>query len=209
VGKFSSSKKKMIHSFIEKLSQNPRIFILLRRILENNFKSQKKVIKEQFIIAGNDQVLDLGCGTGEFSTFIPPQQYTGLDIDKKYIDFATKNYKRKFLVGDARKLPFADKTFSKIMVIGVFHHMSDELSSAVLSEVKRVLKDDGEFLFMEDLESPDDTFFTKRLHKLDKGEHIRSTEQYIELVEPFFSIKSADKIRSGLLPYQVLILKKL
>jgi len=198
----------MLDSLIDKLAANPKIFIFLRRILENNFRGEKQVIRDHFKLSPGDQVLDLGCGTGEFSVFIPSQQYIGLDIEPAYIEYAKKNYAGKFILGDASKLDFPDRSFNKIMVIGVFHHMSDALSGKVLHEASRVLSDDGTFLFVEDLSSPENNFLTRWLHKLDKGEFIRTTEGYRNLVSPHFKIEKSFTMKSGLHPYQVFVLKK-
>lgn len=104
----------MLQKIINKLASNPKIFIILRKIIENNFRGEKEVINKHFICQTDDKILDLGCGTGEFSVYFNPEIYTGLDIEKGYIDFAQKNYKGNFLVGDATCLPFSNNSFSKI-----------------------------------------------------------------------------------------------
>lgn len=47
----------------------PSLLILVRKILENNFKKHKEIIKKYLTVDDNGLILDLGCGSGEFSVF--------------------------------------------------------------------------------------------------------------------------------------------
>lgn len=189
------------------LSQNPKIFIFLRRILENNFKGEKKVLAENFVCGTAEKVLDIGCGTGEFSVFFNPDNYTGVDIEKKYIDYAQKNYKGRFLVVDAARLPFKDGSFQKVVIVGVLHHLDDRTSGHVLDEARRMLAPGGTFLLMEDVERPQNGFLTRLLHRLDNGKFIRTKEGYERVLGNRFRIEKTFDMQSGLCPYKVFILK--
>lgn len=197
----------MLQKFINKISLSPKIFIFLRKVLENNFKNQKKVIEKYFSPQSGKSILDLGCGTGEFSVFFNPATYTGIDIEQNYIDFAKENYKGKFLVGDATKLSFENGYFDGVVVLGVLHHIDDVYCRRILSEVKRVLKPSGIMLIMEDVDSPEDNFFTRFIHSYDKGKHIRTEEGYTALLSTEFNIIEKYRIKSGLCPYQVYSLR--
>lgn len=54
----------------------------------------------------NETVLDIGCGTGVLSRYLPPGvRYIGVDASPRLIAFARRNYgSRKFIQGDARDL---------------------------------------------------------------------------------------------------------
>ena len=122
-------------SFINKLASNPKIFIFLRRCLEFNFVGERKVINREFNeLNSNSPILDLGCGTGEFSEFFNPEVYLGIDINKDYIDFASNNYPHKFKVMDANHLEFDTNSFENIFVFGVFHHLPDNQVFKIMEE---------------------------------------------------------------------------
>lgn len=197
-----------MRTFIKRLSQNPRIFIFLRRILEDNFKGEKKVLAEHFICTSEERVLDVGCGTGEFSVFFNPKMYTGIDIDKKYIDYARENYKGTFLVGDATNLPFVDGDFQKIFIVGMLHHLDDAVCGRVLKEIKRVLAINGTLLVMEDVNRHENNFFMCLLHRLDNGDFIRDLKGYEKILKNVFLIEKTFDMQSGLCPYQVFILNQ-
>lgn len=196
-----------IQKITRSLSQNPKIFIFLRRILENNFKGEKNVLAEHFVCAPGEKVLDIGCGTGEFSVFFNPDDYIGVDIEKKYIEYAQNNYKGKFLVVDANRLPFNDGVFQKVVIVGVLHHLDDATSGRVLDEAKRVLAPDGKFLLMEDVDRPSNSFLTRLIHRLDNGRFIRNKDGYEKVIGKRFKIEKTFDMQSGLSPYQVFILK--
>lgn len=198
----------MINSFIQALSKNPTIFIFLRKILENNFKGEKEVLARYFVCGPEERVLDIGCGTGEFSVFFNPRLYIGIDIEQKYIAYAKNHYQGTFLVGDAANLPFADVSFQKIAIVGVLHHLDDPTSRRVLNEARRVLSSDGTILVMEDVNRPQNNFATKLLHRLDNGSFIRTKGGYEALVRDMFLIQENVDMQSGLCPYQVFLLKK-
>lgn len=198
----------IVQKIIQALSQNPKIFIFLRRVLENNFKGERRVLAEYFVCGPTEQVLDIGCGTGEFSVFFNPDNYTGVDIEKKYIEYAQKNYKGKFLVVDANRLPFNDGAFQKVVIVGVLHHLDDKTSGQVLDEAKRMLVPDGTLLLMEDVDRPSNSFLTNLLHSLDNGKFIRNKEGYEKVLGGRFRVEKTFDMQSGLCPYRVFILKQ-
>jgi len=199
----------MTRKIINALAANPKIFIWLRRILENNFRNQKKVIRKYFSGQPGENILDIGCGTGEFSIFFNPDSYTGIDIEPAYIAYAKKNYQGKFLIGDAADLPFSDNSFDRAVILGVLHHLNDNLCEKIFKEMKRILKSNADILIMEDVASMNDNIITKKLHSLDKGDYIRRVEEYYGLLRPYFKIEKNFKIKSGLCPYQVFLLKNI
>jgi len=196
----------MLQKLINEISLSPKIFIFLRKILENNFKNQKKVIEKYFSPNSEKIILDLGCGTGEFSVFFNPATYTGVDIEKNYIDFARKNYQGSFSVEDATNLSFENDYFDGVAILGVLHHLDDIKCREIFAQIKRVLKPSGTILIMEDVDGPEDSFFTRLIHSYDKGKHIRTEEGYTKLVSAEFNILEKYKIKSGLCPYQVFTL---
>lgn len=176
--------------------------------MENNFKEQKRVVKNYFYGRENNKIIDVGCGTGEFSVFFDPKNYTGIDVEVAYIEYAKKNYQGEFLAVDATKLPFADQSFDTAVILGVLHHSPDDKCVRIFNEMKRVLKNGAGVLVLEDVASGGDSKITKILHNLDKGNFIRSAEQYGNLLNPHFKIIKNFRITSGLCPYQVFILEK-
>ena len=198
-----------MQKFVNLLASDPRVFMFLRRILEANFKAQKKVLQNDFAPKVGEKILDIGCGTGEFSVFFQSAVYTGIDTEKKYIDYAQRNYKGKFLTIDATQLPFSENAFDKIIIMGVLHHMNDEQCRRVLAEARRALNSNGRMLVMEDIKLAEENFLTRLIHRFDLGKNIRNEEEYRALLQRHFAIEKEFTIQNGLSPYRVFILRPL
>jgi 2-polyprenyl-3-methyl-5-hydroxy-6-metoxy-1,4-benzoquinol methylase len=103
-------------------------------------------------IAGNiagKNVLDAGCGDGRFSAELKKRgaDVTGVDLSEKALSFAKIFLPDvNFLQAGIESLPLSDKIFDFIFFIETLEHIPPENIPAVLSELKRVLKDDGMIL---------------------------------------------------------------
>lgn len=80
------------------------------------------------------RTLDVGCGDGRFMDAYG----NGYSLDK----VSTKN--SRFVLGDAAKVPFKNKTFDTVTFIASLNHIVDR--ELALKEAARVLKDDGRIL---------------------------------------------------------------
>jgi ubiquinone/menaquinone biosynthesis C-methylase UbiE len=94
-------------------------------------------------------ILDIGCGEGHFIRIVlgryPYAKLVGLDISEENMDYAKKLVpKAKFVVGDASELPFRNRSFDCIVLLEVLDHC--ENVDVVLSEIRRVLKKNGELI---------------------------------------------------------------
>ncbi|RJR16737.1 MAG: class I SAM-dependent methyltransferase [Nitrospiraceae bacterium] len=200
---------------IRYLADQPVIFNALRRLIEANYASLTKVIRKEFSLDLNrvkltpkEKILDIPCGTGEFCTLFSPDCYQGLDISKKYIDYARNKYKRKFLCSDARHSGFSDEYFDKILMLGFLHHLDDSTVEFVLKEAKRILKPDGVLLLIEDAPvSVPWNIIGKVLQKYDIGNNIRPASSYRMILEKDFQIRRYYNIKSGFWEYSVFVMR--
>lgn len=195
---------KFAKKFIALLASSTTVWIILRKILEVNFRGQKKIIKEQFPISGDDRVLDFGCGTGDFSVCFPKDSYTGVDINVKNIDHASRRYDKKFFVADGRALPFSNGYFTKVFIIGVLHHLDFNDCRRVLAEIERVLAPNGDLLIMEDTKT--DFLPIKIIQHFDQGDFIRTTEEWRDMLAKKFRLKKEWVFKNGLCFYSAFLL---
>lgn len=99
---------------------------------------------------GNERILDIGCGFGDFLKQVKQQGHkgslTGLDLSDGLISYARKHHQDiEFLVADAKKLPLKDNYYDVVTCKHMLYHVND-ITKAV-AEVRRVLKHKGKFLF--------------------------------------------------------------
>jgi len=193
---------------ISYLANKPSIFIFLRKIIEFNFRSERKVLKHE-IQKQNDsiKILDLGCGTGEFSELLKNCNYTGIDINQRYINYAKNKYDRNFLLMNATKLDFPNNFFDYIVVLGVLHHLDEDNSLKVLNEMIRVLKDDGKIIIMEDVDTGSRIDVLGNLiRRLDEGNFIKTKEEYLNLIGKRVKINENYRVKAGISTYEVFII---
>jgi len=92
--------------------------------------------------------LDVGCGTGAFSSVIlnecGPKEVVGLDTAESHVSYAQSRVSDKkvsFRVGDALALPFADHEFDVAISAFVLNFVPDQKKMA--TEMKRVVCPSG------------------------------------------------------------------
>ena len=90
-----------------------------------------------------DLVVDLGCGSGRALLWNRDcgAEAIGIDISPFFSMDARRDV--DLLLGDLRRLPFADGTFSKAWSLDVLEHLSPDALRAMLKEAGRVLKPGG------------------------------------------------------------------
>jgi SAM-dependent methyltransferase len=120
------------------------------------------VAKESFVwfdrllgeIPAGASVLEYGCGEGSHVFDLAGSaSVTGIDLSPVAIRHAQEEAARRGVsiqlrVMDAERLDFPDRSFDVVLGSGILHHL--DLSRA-LPEIVRVLKEDGQIIFMEPL----------------------------------------------------------
>ena len=92
------------------------------------------------------EVLDVACGEGYGTSLLGHFAKTveGVDKDQPTIDHALRSYATEtvsFRLGNATRIPVADHSKDVVVSFETLEHLQDH--EAFLSEIKRVLKDDG------------------------------------------------------------------
>jgi SAM-dependent methyltransferase len=90
-----------------------------------------------------DRVVDLGCGSGRALLWNRDwqAQLVGVDIAPFFATEARREV--DLLLGDLRRLPFADATFTKAFSLDVLEHLSPEALRGMLTEAARVIAPGG------------------------------------------------------------------
>jgi ubiquinone/menaquinone biosynthesis C-methylase UbiE len=112
-------------------------------------------LKNWVDIPSEATILDIGCGTGEFESFIlrdkPSLQITGVDISEQMLLVARQKFLAhpniSFQLAGASNLPFTNHSFDIVVSASAFHFFDDPVSA--LTEIKRVLKPDGKVYILD------------------------------------------------------------
>ena len=192
---------------VQRISDHPVLFIVLRGILENDFKAIRAVIRSRLRVRQGLRTLDLGCGPGAFADLFAGDDYVGVDLNARYIDHARKTRQGAFIVADARKVDLPDARFDQILIFGLLHHLSDEDVRAVLAECRRLLVAGGRILVIEDIPAVSRMNLIGHLiHRVENGEHIRPVEEYQRLYSEAATIESGEVLKSGICDYYAAVL---
>jgi ubiquinone/menaquinone biosynthesis C-methylase UbiE len=142
----------------------------------------KKILSQEVTASEKERVLELACGTGDFSPLFAAGSYTGVDLHEDYVRFARKKSGRVFAVMDSRYMGFKDDIFDGSICICFFHHLADQEVRLVLEELRRTLKDGGWGVIV-DIIHPVSKYnlLGKLVEKLDQGEFLRYPKQYHSL----------------------------
>ena len=98
-------------------------------------------------------ILDVGCGTGSHLQLY--QRYGcnlyGIDLSPSMLEVARGRLEDSIQLdlGDATNMPYEDHKFDLIISMLSLHEMAHQTQSGVLTEMKRVLKDDGHILLID------------------------------------------------------------
>lgn len=118
----------------------------------------RRLTIDNALVRPGDNVLDVGCGTGEVTLLAKSRakegRVYGIDPAPEMIEVARKKAARKnleidFRVGVIESLPFPDASIDVVTSSLMMHHLPDDLKVRGLAEVYRVLKPGGHLLIAD------------------------------------------------------------
>jgi len=140
-------------------------------------------------MAPEDNLLDVACGSGEFSIFCARKMLyvCGVDLSDRMIELAknqaTANNLEyiEFECHDVEDIPFEDNAFSIVVCKSAFHHFLNY--GKVFSEMIRCSKKDGR-ISIQDIISYEDnrvnTFFEKLEKQIDRSHNRALSKEYFD-----------------------------
>jgi len=108
-------------------------------------------------LKGRHRVLDIGCGTGQPALYVAPhvQELVAVDAAPNMVALARENASRlgfrnaTFLVGGAEGLPFGDREFDGVSLLGLLESMDWQGVHGMMKEIRRVLEPGGSVAILE------------------------------------------------------------
>lgn len=103
-----------------------------------------KRFRDHYKLAPDAAVLDVGCAKGfmmyDFKRLMPDMTIAGIDISQYAYDHAKPEIKPFIKIGNAKELPYPDKSFDLVISINTIDHLSPEECKQALREIQRVKK---------------------------------------------------------------------
>lgn len=122
----------------------------------------------------NMNILEIGCSNGwrlnELNNLYPNNIYFGLDPSKDAIDYGIQTYNKiYFQVGTCDNMNYEDNQFDIILVPFVFMYIDRNLLLKSISEIDRILKNNGKLIITD--------FYSNRQRK-NKYKHVENAFIY-------------------------------
>lgn len=99
-------------------------------------------LQQHFGLTSASSLLDVGCAKGfmlhDLAQLIPGITVQGVDVSSYAIENAIEDMKSHVQVADARKLPFADKSFDVVIAVNTVHNLERADCAQALREIERV-----------------------------------------------------------------------
>lgn len=178
--------------------------------LVGGYRARRKFVEDYLDANSNDRILDFGCGPGDILEFLPDLDYTGIDIDPIYIQKAKDKYgtRGNFICSGLKNLDLSSlEPFDYVIATGVLHHMDDQECMAFIKWAKGILKPEGKLLTLDGCYISDQNKISKFLIDNDRGNFVRSVDEYTKLMSSQFEMVNQTIEESYFhIPYTLLIM---
>jgi 2-polyprenyl-3-methyl-5-hydroxy-6-metoxy-1,4-benzoquinol methylase len=176
--------------------------------------ARTRFIKEYVQPFAGARILDIGCGTGRILEYLPVStEYVGLDLNPKYIAYAQNKYKTRaqFYCADVSELTNYVPKFTQfdiILTTAILHHLEDNEVSRLFENLYEYLKERGKIMTFDPTFVPNQSWLAKYIISKDRGQNVRTPEEYIRLIKNRFSSIETYLLNDLLLiPYNHCILR--
>jgi len=99
-------------------------------------------IVRHYGLKAGDRVLDIGCAKGflvkDLMKVCPGLEVFGIDVSSYAVMHCEPEVVGRLHIGDARNLPFPDKSFKVALAINVIHNLTNEECIGAINEITRV-----------------------------------------------------------------------
>lgn len=171
---------------------------LIYDCFQSFFKSNdfhRMLVRDWLRLEPGMRILDVGCGTGALAPYLPEGvHYLGIDSNPAYIRQAQQrcgSEQVRFLCAKAQDLKdFVETPFDRITILGVLHHLPDEICQQLMAELHPLLSPSGLLLTVDVCYHARQSRLARLLTSLDRGQHVRWPAGYVALAQgPFEHLK--------------------
>jgi SAM-dependent methyltransferase len=157
-----------------------------------------------------DRILEIGCGPGTIVPYLPECEYVGFDSNPSYIRKAQRLFPHaRFVCERVSEFNVPQKShFNIVLALGIVHHLDDEESLHLFRIAHEALRPGGRMITLDGVWTSRQSRTERYLLAKDRGQFVRTEEEYLKLAAPVFSnIKSNVRPRLLRIPYTHLILE--
>ena len=193
---------------VERISDNPFLFILCRRILENDFKAIRALIRRDLRLGQGLRTLDLGCGPGAFADV-----FAGRPVRRRRPERALHRARAAEVPGHVRGGRRAQARPAR-------PPRSTRCSSSACCTISPTTTRARSWARCAGCSCPADALLVIEdipaisklnlighlIHNVENGEHIRPTEDYRRLYAEAARVEREEVLQSGICDYYAAVL---
>lgn len=194
---------------VKKILSIPLFYTLWQKFV-GDYKLRKIYCRDYLKVKDDDRILDIGCGPANMVEYLPKDiDYVGFDDSNLYIEAAKKKFPQDNYSFFQKRVNFAqnfEEKFDIIMANAILHHIDDDEAKNLISFAAANLKENGRFITHDGCFVENQSFIKKWLLKNDRGQFVRTKEEYFKLFSKHFNNINIS-IREDLynIPYTVII----
>ncbi len=195
---------------IRPILDRPFFYKLYHSLIGANYRS-RVLVSEYIRPKPSDRILDIGCGPGTMLPFLPQCQYLGVDANPAYIALAQQRYgdRGEFICERVSQHSVEQLgAFDIVLALGLVHHLDDSEAKDLFRLGYTALKPGGRVVTNDGCYAPGQSTAERFLLSRDRGQFVRTQEQYLALAHSCFQEVHAH-LREDVLriPYTHLILE--
>jgi SAM-dependent methyltransferase len=193
-----SQKNSIFYNFLS----NAYIYIGIQKLMSATYV-RKNFVKDH--IKKGHNVIDVGSGPSTILSDLPEINYYGYDINSSHIEYAKKKYPNKNFHFFCKKLNnneiYKLPRFDCALLLGLVHHLNDKEFISIIRLIKNSLKKNGKILILDNVIIKNQNFVSRFLIENDKGDNIRSLDQYKIILNKHFSKIKYQVYNQTFIPY--------
>jgi SAM-dependent methyltransferase len=176
-------------------------------------RSRERLVHEYIRPRPGDRILDAGCGPAAILETLPDDiSYVGFDPSAAYIESASSRWgtRGRFFVASAGDPlpPDADGPYDIVLAVGLLHHLDDDDVERLCKQVLEWLDGKGSFVTLDAVFHDGQRRIARWLASNDRGRHVRTPDEYLAAVSPYFSSVDSSLLTAPLrVPYSHFIMR--
>jgi len=138
-------------------------------------------------------IINIGGGSATSRAMWPDSwKYISIDPDARVLSLENSESKIERILGNAEEIPLPDNFADVVLMESVSHHLDESTWISSLTEINRVIKPNGYFIFLDGVWSPR-RWISRIFWRLDAGWFPKTSNELEISIKTKFEVESVEK----------------